>query len=91
MRSGHLQIILVVALLLSALMLVYVRNQSRRLFVELEFELTQARQLEVEWSQLQLDQSSLGKHARIEASARRDLSMVHVTPANTRFMTVTTK
>ncbi len=91
MRSGHLQIILVVALLLSALMLVNVRYQSRRLFVELEFELTQARQLEVEWSQLQLDQSSLGKHARIEASARRDLSMVQVTPANTRFMTVTTK
>jgi cell division protein FtsL len=91
MRSGHVQIILVVALLLSALMLVNVRYQSRRLFVELEFELTQARQLEVEWSQLQLDQSSLGKHARIESSARRDLNMVHVIPANTRFMTVTTK
>ena len=79
------------AVLLSALMLVSVRYQSRRLFVELEFELTQARQLEVEWSQLQLDQSSLGKHARIEASAKHDLNMVHVTPANTRFMTVTTK
>lgn len=91
MRSGHLQIILVVALLLSALMLVNVRYQSRRLFVELEFELTQTRQLEVEWSQLQLDQSSLGKHARIESSARRDLNMVHVIPTNTRFMTVATK
>ena len=91
MRSGYVQIILVFALLLSALMLVKARNQSRRLFVELEFELTKARQLEVEWSQLQLDQSSLGKHARIEVAAKRNLNMVHVTPANTRFMTVTTK
>lgn len=91
MRSGHLQIFLVIALVLSALMLVNARYQSRRLFVELEFELTQAKQLEVEWSQLQLDQSSLGKHARIEASAKHDLNMVHVTPPNTRFMTVATK
>jgi len=91
MKSAHVQIVLVVALLFSALMLVHVRNQSRRLFVELEVELTQTRQLEVEWSQLQLDQSSLGKHARIESNARRDLNMVYAVPANTRFMTVTTK
>lgn len=91
MRSGHLQILLVVVLVLSALMLVNARYQSRRLFVELEFELTRARQLEIEWSQLQLEQSNLGKHARIEASAKRDLNMAHVTPANTRFMTVTTR
>ncbi|MDR0934363.1 MAG: cell division protein FtsL [Burkholderiaceae bacterium] len=91
MRSGHLQIILVVALVICALMLVNVRYRSRKLFVELEFELAQARQLEVEWAQLQLDQSALGKPARIEASATRDLNMVHVTPANTRFMTVTVK
>ena len=91
MRSGYLQIFLIVALLLSALLLVNARYQSRRLFIELEFELMQAKRLEVEWSQLQLEQSSLGKHARIEASARHDLNMVHVTPANTRFMTVTKK
>ncbi|MCM1511786.1 MAG: cell division protein FtsL [Oxalobacter formigenes] len=91
MRSGRLQIVLVAALLLCALMLVHARYQSRRLFVDLEFELNQARQLDVEWSQLQLDQSSLGQHARIEGRARRDLNMVHVTPANTRFVTVATQ
>lgn len=88
MRSGRLQILLVAGLLLCALLLVHARYQSRRLFVELELELNRSRQLEVEWSQLQLDQASLGKHARIEGSARRDLNMVHVTPANTRFVTV---
>lgn len=91
MRSGYVQIALVIALLFSALALVHARYQSRRLFVELEFELTKSRQLEVEWSQLQLEQSSLGKHARIEITAKRNLNMVHVVPANTRFMTITTK
>lgn len=91
MRSAHLQIVLVIGLVLSALLLVNARYKSRRLFVELEYELTQARQLEVDWSQLQLDQSSLGKHARIESMAKQKLNMVPVTPANTRFMTVTTK
>lgn len=91
MRATYIQIILIVAVLLSALALVNVRYQSRRLFVELEFELTKARQLEVEWSQLQLDQSNLGKHSRIEASAKQELNMVHVTAANTQFMTVNKK
>lgn len=91
MRSGRVQIVLAAALLLCALMLVHAHYQSRRLFIELEFELTRARQLDVEWSQLQLDQASLGKHARIEGRARQDLDMVHVTPANTRFITVATQ
>ena len=91
MRSVYLQIFLIALLLLSALLLVNARHQSRRLFVELEYQTMQAKQLEIEWSQLQLEQANLGKHARIEASARRELNMVHVTPANTRFMTVTKK
>ena len=91
MRSGQLQVLLVVALVLCALLLVHVRYQSRRLFVELEFEQTQARQLEIEWSQLQIEQSNLGKHARIEASAKNALDMVPVTTANTRYLTVTTQ
>lgn len=91
MKSTYIQILLIVAVLASALGLVHVRYQSRRLFVELEFELTKARQLEVEWSQLQLDQSNLGKHSRIEGSAKKDLNMIHVTASNTQFMTINKK
>jgi cell division protein FtsL len=37
---------------------------------------------------LQLDQSTLGKNARIEASATRDLNMVPLTAARTQYLTV---
>lgn len=87
--SSRLYFVLSAALGLCALMLVYSQYQTRKLFIELEFAQTQTRQLEVEWAQLQLDQSTLGKHARIEASARRDLNMILVTPANIQFMMAT--
>jgi len=50
-----------------------------------------ARQLDLEWSQLQLDQSTLGLHARIDSLARRDLNMVPVTHDRTQYLTVGTK
>lgn len=84
--STRLYLALIVLLSLCALMLVYSQYQTRKLFIELEMAQTQTRQLEMEWSQLQLDQSTLGKHARIEAAARKELNMVHITPANTQFM-----
>jgi len=84
--STRLYLALIALLGLCALMLVYSRYQTRKLFIELEMAQTQTRQLETEWSQLQLEQSTLGKHARIEATARGELNMVHVTPSNTQFM-----
>lgn len=85
--SGRINIVLAIALVLCALSLVKAQYESRRLFIELERAQTAARQLDVEWAQLQLDQSTLGKHARIEANARRDLSMIAVTPARTQYLT----
>jgi cell division protein FtsL len=89
--SGRLNFLLAVLLVLSALSLVNAQYQSRRLFIELERAQALGRQLDIEWAQLQLDQSTLGKHARIEANARRDLSMVALTPARTQYLTATTK
>ncbi len=57
--------LLTFCLVLSALALVKSQYEGRRLFIELERARAQARQLEIEWTQLQLDQSTLGKHARI--------------------------
>jgi cell division protein FtsL len=85
--SARLCIVLTALLASSALSLVNAQYQARRLFIEIERAQTVARQLEVEWSQLQLDQSTLGKHARIEANARRDLNMVPLTPARTQYIT----
>lgn len=85
--SWRLNLVLTVALLLCALSLVNAQYQARRLFIELERAQATARQLDIEWAQLQLDQSTLAKHARIEINARRDLGMVAVTPARTQYLT----
>jgi cell division protein FtsL len=89
--SGRINFILALALVLCALSLVNAQYQARRLFIELERSQSVARQLEIEWSQLQLDQSRLGLHSRIEALARRDLNMVPVTHDRTQYLTVETK
>lgn len=84
---ARLNIVLAVALVLCALSLVNAQYQARRLFIELERAQTAGRELEIEWAQLQLDQSTLGKHARIEANAIRDLNMMALTAARTQFLT----
>lgn len=84
--SGRLNVLLTVTLVSCALSLINAQFQARRLFIELERAQTAARQLEIEWSQLQLDQSTLAKHARIEANARRGLNMVAVTPERTQYL-----
>jgi cell division protein FtsL len=86
--SGRLNFVLVLALVLCPLALVNAQYQARQLFIELERAASQSRQLDIEWAQLQLDQSTLGKNARIEASATRDLNMVPLTPARTQYLTV---
>lgn len=86
--SWRLDLLLTALLVLCALSLVNAQYQSRRLFIELERAQAASRQLDIEWAQLQLDQSTLGKHSRIEANARHDLNMVPLTPARTQYLTV---
>jgi cell division protein FtsL len=89
--TGRFSLVLTSALMLCALSLVNAQYQSRRLFIELERAQTATKQLDIEWTQLQLDQSTLGKHARIEANARRDMNMIPVTPARTQYFTLGAK
>jgi cell division protein FtsL len=85
--SVRLNIALAAALMLCALSLVNSQYQERRLFIELERAQNLTRQYELEWTQLKLDQSTYGKHARIEANATADLGMVPVTPDRTQYLT----
>jgi cell division protein FtsL len=65
-----------VVCVLSGLALVYTKHESRKLFVELE-KLTHERdELNIEWGQLQIEQSTWAQHARIEQVAKEDLSLV---------------
>jgi len=75
------RILLIVTLLFSfvlgsAIMLVYSKHQSRKLFVELQQLKHEVDALNTEWSQLQLEQSAWSGHGRIERVARKRLTMV---------------
>ena len=85
--SGKINIVLTALLVGCALSVVNARYQSRHLFIELERLQQQARQLDIDWAQLQLDQSSLGKNERIEQIARSELNMTPLTPARTQYLT----
>ncbi|MFC1589084.1 cell division protein FtsL [Pseudomonadota bacterium] len=65
-----------VAVLSSAILSVYSKHQSRKLFVELQALKRQVDELNTEWGQLQLEQSAWSGHGRIEQVARERLSMV---------------
>ncbi len=60
----------------SAILLVYSKHQSRKLFVEVQQMRHQVDALNTEWSQLQLEQSAWSGHGRIERIARKQLSMI---------------
>jgi cell division protein FtsL len=85
--SGKINIVLATLLVTCALSLVNSQYQARNLFIELGKLEQQARQLDIDWAQLQLDQSTLGKNARIEQIARTDLNMTPLTPARTQYLT----
>lgn len=85
--SFKINIVLAALLVGCALSLVNAQYQARHLFIDLERAQARARQLDIDWAQLQLDQSKLGKHARIEEIARRDLNMTQLTPNRTQYLT----
>lgn len=76
----RLNLILFAILIVCALALVTSQHRSRKLYVELQKRQDVARQLEVEWGQLQLEQGTWAMHARIEKIANRALGM-QVPPA----------
>ena len=77
----RLNLLLLAALTACALALVTSQHQARKLYVELQKEQELAKQLEVEFGQLQLEASTWATHARVEKLATRVLGM-RVPPAS---------
>jgi cell division protein FtsL len=69
------RILLFVAVVLCALSVVTSQHKARKLFIELQKEKAQAQQMDVEWGQLQLEQSTWAAPARVEAVAVKKLQM----------------
>jgi cell division protein FtsL len=78
--------LLIAMLLTCALLLVTSQHRARKAFIDLERAQAMARKHEVEWRQLQLEQSQLAKHSRIDSVARRDLKMQPITPERTLYV-----
>ena len=79
-RGGHfvvirLNLVLLLAVMASALYLVSVQYESRRLTTELDKARTEARRLEIEKDGLQVAKRSQATPARVERLAREKLQM----------------
>ena len=66
---------LYIAIFLSAMQVVIVRHEARRLFVELQAIEHTRDELNEEWGRLQLEQSTWAINDRIESFARTELGM----------------
>lgn len=69
---------LLVANIVSAVLVVKARHENRLEFIELQHLQESRDALQVEWGQLQLEQSAWATHGRIERAAREQLEMVIV-------------
>lgn len=67
--------LLIVAVMGSALGVIYSKHQSRKLFVQLQELHKQVDELNIDWGRLQLEQSAWSSHGRIEKIARKKLKM----------------
>jgi len=75
-----LTLIFALVCVMSALALVYTKHESRKLFIDLEALNSERDKLNIEWGQLQIEQSTWATHARIERVAAEDLSLSRPKP-----------
>lgn len=77
----RLNLLLLLVTVMCAIGTVSSNHHARKLVSEIEREQTHMRDLDVEWGQLQLEQSTWASHARIEKIARNKLHMDAPRPA----------
>ncbi len=80
----RLNLALVAIAVVCALAAVTSQHEARKLFGQIEEEQKTARQLDVEWDQLQLEQSTWAQHTRVEKIATQRLQMRLPVGARTR-------
>ncbi len=82
----RLNIVLLIAVIASALYLVRTQYESRRLFVELEKAQTLARKLELEHERLEVEKRGQATPLRVEKLAKDQLQMRTASPAVTQYV-----
>jgi cell division protein FtsL len=84
---ARLNLVLLLAVLVSALYLVHTQYESRRLYVELEKAAAQSRALETDSERLQVERRAQATPLKVEKLARDRLQMRTATPAITQYVT----
>ena len=74
MRSLFIPLLLL-ATIATAIAAAYAKHQSRKLFIELQALEAERDAMNVEWGQLQLEQSTHTTHGKVETAARERLGM----------------
>ena len=83
----RLNLVLLLAVLASAIYLVSVQYDSRRLFTELDKAKTESHRLELENERLQVERRAQTTPARVEKLAREKLQMSQAKPGITTYVT----
>lgn len=83
----RLNLVLLLAVLASALYLVRTQYESRRLFTELDKARAEARKLEIDNERLQVEKRAQATPLRVERLAKGQLQMRSATPAITQYVT----
>jgi len=85
----RLNLVLLLAVLASAFYLVHTQYESRRLYAALDRAQAEARKLEAEHEQLQVQKRAQATPARVQQLATRQLQMRPVTPGITQYVSAT--
>ena len=83
-----LNIFFIVVLIVCALGVVTSQHMVRKLFMAFEREKELEQKLEVEWGRLQLEQSTLIMHGRIEQIAKERLNMIVPTASSIQILSI---
>ena len=76
-----LNLILFLVVIVAALGVITSQHKARKLYIELQQQEEMAKQYDIEWGQLQLEQSTWAMHSRIERIAEKRLNMQVPDPA----------
>lgn len=84
----RLNLVLLLAVIASALYLVRVQYDSRRLYAEIERAHAESRRLETDNHRLEVEKRAQATPLRVERVAREQLQMRPATPAITQYVSV---
>jgi cell division protein FtsL len=84
----RLNLVLLIAVMASALYLVRTQYESRRLVTELDRTATETRRLELEHERLEVEKRGQATPLRVEKLAKEQLQMRGASPAITQYVTL---